>query len=356
MVRGALVVRKIVFVAPGELTIPTGGYAYDRRIVKELGALGWRPEVINLGDDFPFPSAQTRTAAQARLAGLPADAPIVIDGLAFGALPEAATQLRASHCLIALVHHPLALESGLSSTDAEALRVSESRALACARRVIATSAFTARLLVSDYSVPADRVVVAQPGSDRATQARPAAAEPVAMLAVGAVTHRKGYDVLVAAAALLGDLAWTLTIVGDRGRDAEATARLDLDVSRFNLQDRVRVTGAIPAERLAALYARADIFVLASRFEGYGMAFAEAIAHGIPVVGTTGGALAESLPASASILVPPDDSVALSSALRRLIENSAERRRLAEWAWREAAKLRTWAESAAVFSQAIESVA
>jgi glycosyltransferase involved in cell wall biosynthesis len=350
------VVKKIVFVAPGELTIPTGGYAYDQRMVRELGALGWRSEIINLGDDFPFPGAQTRAAARARLAALPGDAPIVIDGLAFGALPEVAKQLCASHCLIALVHHPLALESGLSSSDADALRVSESQALACARRVIATSAFTGRLIVSDYSVAADRVAVVRPGSDRVTQARAAADAPVALLAVGAVTHRKAYDVLLAAVALLLDLPWTLAIVGDRGRDVEAAGRLDLDIARFNLADRVRVTGAIPADRLAALYARADIFVLASRFEGYGMAVAEAIAHGIPVVGTTGGALAETVPASASILVAPDDSVALSLALRRLIEDSAERRHLAASAWREAPKLPTWAHSAALFSQAIESVA
>ena len=174
-----------------------------------------------------------------------------------------------------------------------------------------------------------------------------------MLAVGAVIARKGYDVLLAALATLIDLPWRLTIVGDLGRDAEAVARLDSDIARLNLADRVRVAGAVSAKRLAELYAGADIFVLASRFEGYGMAFSEAIAHGLPVVGTTAGAIPEAAPASAALLTPPDDAGAFAAAVRRLIENPAERRRLAAAARAAAATLPTWDNSAALFARAIE---
>ena len=208
--------------------------------------------------------------------------------------------------LIALVHHPLALESGLSSGDAAALRVSEAEALACARRVIVTSASTARLVVSDYGVAAERVTIVRPGNDRVAPARVHAEGPIELLAVGAVVPRKGYDVLLAAVATLLDLPWRLTIVGDLERDAEATARLRADIARFHLADRVVLTGAVQADRLEALYAGSDIFVLASRFEGYGMAFTEAIAHGLPVIGTTAGAIPETAPAGASLLAPPDD--------------------------------------------------
>ena len=149
-----------------------------------------------------------------------------------------------------------------------------------------------------------------------------------MASVGAVTRRKGYDVLLAAAARLLDLAWRLTIVGDLGRDAEATARLRQDIAKFGLSDRVRVTGAIPDERLAELNATSDVFVLASRFEGYGMAFAEAIAHGLPVIGAAGGAVPETIPEGAGLLAPPDDPAALAFAMRRLITDDAERQRLA----------------------------
>ncbi len=349
-------VRHLVFAAPGKLTTPTGGYAYDRRIIAGLRAQGWQTEALNLGEGFPLPSARTRALACARLFALPADRPIVIDGLALGALPEAAAQLGASSHLIALVHHPLELESGLSRGDAAALRASERRALACVRRVIVTSPSTARLIVADYGVPADRVAIVRPGNDRVARTCASANSPLALLAVGAVVRRKGYDVLLAAVARLLDLQWRLTIVGDLGRDSDAVARLHADIARFDLADRVLVAGAVPAKRLSALYASADIFVLASRFEGYGMAFSEAIAHGVPIVGTTAGAIPETAPSGAGLLAPPDDVGAFSAAVRRLIEKPAERRRRAAAARAAAAALPTWEQSAELFSRAIENSA
>jgi len=349
-------VRRLVFAVPGRLTTPTGGFVYDRRIVMGLRALGWQAEVLNLGDGFPFPNLDTRASARRLLAALPTGRPIVIDGLALGALPEAAAQLHPSHHLIALVHHPLALESGLTLGDAAALRVSESRAFACVRRVIVTSASTARLIVSDYGVPVDRVTVVRPGHDRAAPARASAEGPIALLAVGAVVTRKGYDVLLAALAPLIDLPWRLTIVGDLGRDAAAVERLHADIAHFNLAGRVLVAGAVPAKRLTALYASADIFVLASRFEGYGMAFSEAVMHGVPVVGTTAGAIPETVPFGARLLAPPDDASAFSVAVRRLIEHPTERHRLAAAARAAAIALPTWEDSAERFSGALEAVA
>ena len=97
---------------------------------------------------------------------MPKGRPIVIDGLAFGVLPEAAEALRETHPLIALVHHPLALETGVSAEDAVRLRESERAALACTRGVIVTSPTTARTLAADYGVPRERITVAPPGTDR----------------------------------------------------------------------------------------------------------------------------------------------------------------------------------------------
>jgi glycosyltransferase involved in cell wall biosynthesis len=254
------------------------------------------------------------------------------------------------------VHHPLALETGLSHEAAERLRAGETEALTQSRRVIATSAFTARLLVSNFGVANDRVKVVRPGNDRAPRAQGADRGPLALLSVGAVVPRKGYDVLIAALARLEDLPWRLTIVGDLSRDAAAAARLAADVERFGLAKRVTIAGAVPAQRLEALYGSADIFVLASRFEGYGMAYAEAIAHGLPIVGTTAGAIPETAPPRAAMLAPPDDVDAFAAALRRLIEDSEERARLAAGAWAAAAALPTWEQSARLFAEVIEAAA
>jgi len=314
------VVKSLAFAVPGDLATPTGGYAYDRRMIAELKHLGWQIDVVDLGDGFPWPDSARAQAALTLLAAVPAGRAIVIDGLALGVLPQATVQLGSRNPLVALVHHPLAMESGLTAQQAEAMRASERSALAAVRCVVVTSAATARQLVADYDVPASRMTVAQPGNDPVPMSQGSQDGIVCLLSVGAVVRRKGFDVLIEALATLTDLPWRLTIAGDRTRDSKAVRELDADISRFKLGDRIAVLGAVPDERLAELYAAADLFVLASRFEGYGMAYAEAIAHGLPVIGTTAGAIPDTVPADAGILVAPDNVGALAIALHAAIEN------------------------------------
>lgn len=349
-------VKAVAFAVPGDLATPTGGYAYDRRIVAELAALGWQVEALDIGEGFPRPTPQIRGAACARLMALPQGRAIVIDGLAYGVLPEAAAALQAHHPLVALVHHPLALETGLRDHESAALRASERAALACARHVIATSAATARLLGADYDVPAVRLTVVRPGTDRVAHGPRQPGETVTLLTVGAIIPRKGYDVLVAALAKLKDCHWRLVIVGDRTRSPDTAARLDAAIARGALGDRVESIGPVTSERLGELYASADLFVLPSRFEGYGMAYAEAIAHGVPVVATNVAAIPDTVPAGAGILLPPDDIEALAGTLRRLIEDPAERERLAAGARAASTSFPTWRESAELFARVLDGLA
>jgi glycosyltransferase involved in cell wall biosynthesis len=350
------VVRRVAFAVPGDLATPTGGYAYDRRMIAELQRRGWQVDLVNLGDGFPRPNAAQKSFAEQQLAAVPGDCPVVIDGLALGVLPEAAAAVRARQSLIALVHHPLAMETGLSAADMERLRASERAALGAANAVVVTSAPTARLLAADYGVAQDRITIVRPGTDRGVAGRGNEDGVVRLLSVGALVQRKGFDVLIAALSTLTDLPWRLTIAGDRTRNAAIAARIDADIARHKLGDRVEVLGAVPGERIASLYAAADLFVLASRYEGYGMAYAEALAHGVPVIGTTGGATPETVPPAAGILVPPGDVAALAGALRRLIADRTERERLAAAARAAAATLPTWQESAQLFAGAIEAAA
>jgi glycosyltransferase involved in cell wall biosynthesis len=350
------VVRRVVFAVPGNLATPTGGYVYDRRMIAELQQLGWQVDVVDLGEGYPWLSADKRKDGEARLLALPEDRTVVVDGLALGVLPDAARRMRANYRLIALVHHPLALESGLSAKQVEILRASEREALAAAHHVVVTSRATAKTLAADYGVAADKITIACPGSDPAPAAQGSSDGVVRLLSVGAVVPRKGFDVLIAALATLADLPWRLTIAGDRRRDPDAATRLDADIARFKLASRVDVPGAVSSERLAELYGSADLFVLASRYEGYGMAYAEAVAHGLPVIGTKAGAITDTVPADAGVLVDPDDVGALALALRRLIENRDERHRLAASARAAARQLPTWQDAAQKFSAALEALA
>jgi glycosyltransferase involved in cell wall biosynthesis len=350
------VVKRVAFAFPGDLDTPTGGYAYDRRMIAELQKLGWQVELVGLGDGFPRPDAATKTAARDTLAGVPKDCPIIVDGLALGALPEAAKELREERHLLALVHHPLALETGLTPDDAKALRASEYDALAAVRGVVVNSPSTSQLLIDDYDVPPDRITIALPGTDRGESAPGSRDGIVRLVSVGAVVPRKGFDVLIEALAPLKNLPWRLAIAGDLTRD-EATARqLDADIASHGLADRVEVLGALPADRIAALYVGSDVFVLASRFEGYGMAYAEALAHGLPVIGTTAGAIPDTVPPNAGVLVEPNDVKALTRTLRMLIENPTERQWLASGAREAGAALPTWSDSAKLLAIAIEALA
>jgi glycosyltransferase involved in cell wall biosynthesis len=350
------VVKRFAFAVPGDLATPTGGYAYDRRMMTELGELGWRIDLLDLGEGFPWPDEATRATAQSRLLAMPAGRCIVVDGLALGVLPETASRLAGRNPLLALVHHPLALEWGLSVKQADALRASERAALAAVQGVVVTSAATAKLVASDYGVPAERIAVARPGSDPAPMSQASQDGVVRLLSVGAIVPRKGFDVLITALATLTDLSWRLTIAGDRTRDRNAAARLDADIARHALGDRIAAPGAVSPQRLAALYAEADVFVLASHFEGYGMAYAEAVAHGLPVIGTSAGAIPDTVPADAGLLVDPGDSFALARALRRVIGDADLRRRLASAARAAAPQLPTWRHSAEIFARALETLA
>jgi glycosyltransferase involved in cell wall biosynthesis len=350
------VVKRVTFAVPGDLDTPTGGYVYDRRIIAELRRLGFAIDVINLGEGFPRPSRETKAAALAALERVPPGLPVIIDGLAYGVLPELAGDFCKTRPVTALVHHPLALEAGLARDEAAQLWESERSALAGARHIMVTSAATARILVADYGAPRDLITVAPPGSDRVARARGSSGGPIALLSVGALVPRKGHDVLVSALAKVADLDWRLTVVGPDDRDPATTARLEAQIAALGLAGRITLAGAVMPDRLAEFYATADLFVLASRFEGYGMAFAEAASCGLPMIGTATGAIPDTIRPGAGLLVPPDDIEALATALRRLITDRVLRERLAEAALAVADRLPTWEASAQRVAETIEAIA
>lgn len=349
-------VKRIAFAVPGDLMTPTGGYGYDRRVIAELRALGWHVEVLSLGDGFPRPSAAQRAIALSRLEALPEDVPVIVDGLALGALPEEAEKVARRAPLVALVHHPLALETGLSPAEIDKLFESERAALAAAHSVIVTSPYTSDRLSEDYDVPPESITVAPPGTDRGVPAEGSIDGTIRLLSVGAVVPRKGFDILIAALAPIADLPWRLAIAGDLTRDAATVAKLEADIAQHKLADRIDLLGAVSPERVGALYSSSDIFVLASHFEGYGMAYAEAMAHGLPIIGTTGGATMDTVPPNAGVLVDPGDVKALTRALKMLIESEKERRWFASGALEASVDLPTWKDTARIVATALEEIA
>lgn len=346
----------LVFAYPGDLATPTGGYVYDRRIIKELRAAGWIVDLCPLGDGFPFPSTETLTEAEARLAALPENSDVVIDGLAYGVMDAAVHRLRTRLNITALVHHPLCYETGLDPAVARHLQQSEQRALAAARTIIVTSPATARQLKDGFDLTGREIHIICPGTDRPTDLDAPkleeAGELVRLLTVGTITPRKGYDLLVEALAALTGQAWTLDVVGDTTRDPDCFADLETRIKQAGLSARIRFHGALPETEIAAFYRRSDVFVLASRYEGYGMAYMEAIAYGLPVIGSGDGAVADTLPKEAAIYCGTEDIEALHAALRRLLTEPAARNQLARGARDAAERLPTWRGAADAFAAAV----
>ncbi len=346
---------RLHIVVPGPIDQQTGGYIYDRRMVEGLRARGWRVDVHSVAGAFPADDAGAGARLAAALAGLPDGARVLIDGLALGGLPAPVHAERARLRVLALVHHPLADETGLDAPRRARFEALERAALAACAGVLVTSEFTARRLEA-YGVALDRVRAVRPGTDPAPLADgPEPGDPPLLLSVGSVTPRKGQRVLAAALARLGDLPWRCVCAGSLERDPGYAAEVTAFARETGLGDRLRFAGECGAAELDRLYHRATLFVLPSYYEGYGMALADALARGLPVVSTTGGAIPHTVPADAGVLVAPGDEAALAGALERLLvePDGAERRRtLAAAARRRAGELADWPESASRFAEAI----
>lgn len=340
------------FLVPGDLETPTGGYAYDRRILEGLRGLGLAVQHRALDQRFPHPPPAALAEAETLLAAIPDGALTVVDGLAFGAMPEPAARHGRRLRLVALVHHPLAAETGLPPALAERLRASERAALRWATGIVVTSPATASLL-DGYGVQAGRVAVVAPGTDPRPAATGTANGWLNLLCVGSITHRKGYDVLLRALATLRGHTWRLDCVGSLDRDPAEAERVRLLRDQLGLRNQVYFTGALDDTALAERYRAADLFVLATRFEGYGMVFAEALAHGLPIVSTTAGAVPDTVPAAAGILVHPEDPQALASALMRLMSDATLRRRIAAHARAAGQALPDWGHAARCFARVLE---
>lgn len=354
--------REVTLAYPGDLNTLTGGYIYDKRILAELGALGWTTHTLSLDHRFPAVDDSVKQESAKILADVNPNHILVVDGLALGALGQHARIIKAQRPFVALVHHPLALESGIDSTTAAALLQSEREALSHAQSVIVTSRITKQTLIDRFAVAPDHITVIEPGVDRPTEwakllsDKPSRsshrANPVKLLSVGALVPRKGFDVLIAALGQLRELEWQLTIVGDYQRAPEHTAEIKDLIKQLSLEQKITLLGSLPAEQLARQYESADLFVLASRYEGYGMAYTEALAWGLPVIGTNGGAAAQTLATAAAKVVSAGNAQALADTLRLLIANSNERIKMSAVAFEHAQQLPSWHESGQLFAQAL----
>jgi len=364
--------QELTFAISADYERATGGWVYNECLLDGLQRLGWRIHRLTLPAGFPSPSAAARNEAAALIRGIADGALVLVDQLCLGVLPEVAQAEAQRLRLVMIVHHPLALEDVRASAQSQVYAQSEREALRHVSAVIATSQNTARILVTDYGVAPERIIVAVPGADRAplssrclspgssrprtpeqaerwipgtrpgmTATRKAKGSVLNLLSVGAVVPRKDHGTLVTALAPLRHLPWRLTIVGNTTRAPTHVVKLRTRIAASGLASRVSLAGELPARTLARLWQTADLYAASSRLEGFGMAIAEALAHGVPVITTHAGAVGTWIGNRGTLVVSNGNTAQLRAALALVLSHPtlhaelrrgaiARRRALATW--------------------------
>ena len=301
--------NRVHVVLPGDVDdprSPSGGNTYGRRVARELDALGWTIQRHRVAGSWPRPSATEEAGLARLLAAVPDGEILLLDGLVACGVPQVVVPQAGRVRVVVVVHLPLADEVGLPADVAADLDGRERATLRAADALVVTSAAAARRLMGGRArklSPEQRyplttpdlppIYVAEPGTDPAPPAVGTDGAS-ALLCVAAVTPVKGHDVLVDALAAVADRPWTCVCAGPLDRAPEHVADVRRRIARAGLVDRVRLVGPLDPDARDAAYAAADLAVLASRTETYGMAAAEALARGLPLVATTGGGLPDTV--------------------------------------------------------------
>lgn len=334
---------------------PSGGNGYDRRIARGLDAAGWTVHLHEVPGSWPWPEERSLGALAAVVRGIPDGALVLLDGLVASPAPEVLSCETGRLRLVVLVHMPL----GRGATD-DGAREREGTVLSAAASVVTTSAWARRALLELYPLPGDSVQVAEPGVDPAELA-PGTETAGALLSVAAVIPDKGHDVLVEALRPLAGLHWECECVGSLERDPAFVEHLRQRILDGGMDGRVRFSGPRVGADLASSYAAADVLVLPSRAETYGMVIAEALARGLPVVAADVGGVPEALGRGVDgtrpgLLVPADDPAALRDALRTWLEDAGLRRRLRAAARERRASLAGWSTTTSAVAEVLEGAA
>jgi glycosyltransferase involved in cell wall biosynthesis len=347
-------VRTVYFVVPDGIddpARPSGGNTYDRNLCRGLSSIGWSVHERPVSGFWSQPEASSFVALDDAMRRIPDGARVILDGLVASTAPEVLVPHARRLRLVVLVHMPLGHRP--TDQDADEIRMRERAVLSAADAVVTTSSWSRRRLTELYALPADHVHVAEPGVCAAELAT-GTTTGEALLTVAALTPGKGHDVVLDGLATIRDLSWHWVCVGSLDRDPEFVDGLRRRSRQQGLADRICFAGTAIGAHLDRAYAAADVMVLASRAETYGMVVTEALARGLPVIATGVGGVTEALGRGSDVippglLVPADDPPALASALRSWLADAKLRARLRRAARERRESLRGWSTTTSIIA-------
>ena len=340
---------RVAFVTVGDTDRLTGGYLYNARVLSALRERGVEVEEINPCGASPEEQKEAVSRLGSRFDYSAFDV-VVVDVLARVVCSPHLDRWRTVRPVVAMVHE-------LPSVAASQVEAGKERGyeepLLRSDRLIAVSAHGESIL-RDRGVPAGRIRVVQPGFDRLPKENRAEGtdQTVRALCVAQWIPRKGILDLVRAWTLRERPGAALELVGETDVDPGYAASVRAAIAG----SAITVSGPVDDAELGAAYAAADLFVLPSRYEGYGVVYAEALAQGLPVIACDVGPVPELVGEDAAILVPPKDVEALSGALDLLLRDASLRDRMSAAARRRARELPRWEDTAEGFLGVIREVA
>jgi glycosyltransferase involved in cell wall biosynthesis len=330
---------------------PTGGNVYNRALITELRALGIDIQLHKLAGPWPDGDATTHLMLARALRAAPAS---LVDGIVASGSPDVVgAAVESGHAVTIVVHLPISDELSLMPAERQRYALLESQAVHAASGVLCSSRWAAAELNRRYG--RDDIGVAIPGVSPAAVAHGSRdSGPPRFLSVASLTPTKDQLTLVRALTQLADLPWTADLIGSDRTDPGYAAQLRTEIAAAGLAERVMVPGILAGQALNQKWDTADLLVLTSRIETYGLVVVEALARGIPAVVSAGTGAVEALQEGATAdsaetpgtAVRAGDPESLAVVLRKWLTEPMLRH-----SWRQAALARRdtlpgWQQTAA----------
>ncbi len=339
------------FLISGDIDTIASCYIYDKRIIEGLKRNGHYVEVLRLPDDFPFPSEESLKQCHKIVKAIPKLEPIIIDSLVFGVIPSILKEVYNKNPIVALIHLPLSVDPNYTAYQRTLVTSLEKEAFEYASKFIVSSEYTAEILVN-LGINDKKFNLVIPGLDNFSKKEDYPQTPKKLLSIANLCRSKDHTILVRALSALKDRDWILHCYGNLDMDREYLSDFQAMIRRNKLQDKILIHGTISGEQLNEAYLNSDLFVHPSEFETYGMALTEALAHGIPVVASTGGGICKTVPAKMAQFFKPGDVYGLQSILEELLENPEVYKRLYMQASTYHEQAQSWQKSCDLFEKTL----
>jgi glycosyltransferase involved in cell wall biosynthesis len=337
------------FLITGDIQSLTGGYLYNMHMINGLRGKGHLVNVF--GTDWQWKDSDSlEYICRHHLKKLPHGSCVIVDSLILASLHHIVQEFGDRLKFLGLIHLPASYNvlSGVHGKLAD----EELTAINDMRQVIVTGQFTFDLLCNVGLNPA-RICLVEPGTDHFPRKKRYKPVPSELLCIANYSALKAQDVLIRALCRLTAWNWSLHLYGDTNRDKKYTEALRSLIRQLKMEHRIIVHGIVERHEISTVFLNADLFLMPSLFESYGMAITESLAHGIPVVTTSAGNIPYTLPAGMGLLTEPGNEEQLADTIRSIFYDPVKYDALCKAASQYFKQVRSWEQAVSDFETILQ---